>query len=149
MASKSASLIGYSPVWPPASSLTMSRWPTWRAYSWSRWNRIRSRAGGSSPSHRSPGWPYVGKVVGLDDGPGTHRLGAKARDQLRERLVGGYVPSAVPAVGKRVGDLAPLETPLQPPQLDVGKVLEQLDRRPARGQPAAAQLAAGQRFELA
>ena len=89
------------------------------------------------------------KVVGLDDGPGTHRLGAKARDQLRERLVGGDVPAAVPAVGKRVADIAPLETPLQPPQLDVGKVLEQLDRRPARGQPAAAQLAAGQRFELA
>ena len=50
---------------------------------------------------------YVGKVVGLDDGPGTHRLGAKARDQLRERLVGGYVPAAVPAVGKRVADIAP------------------------------------------
>ena len=47
----------YSPVWPPASSLTMSRWPTWRAYSWSRWNKIRSSGADPAPSHRSPGWP--------------------------------------------------------------------------------------------
>jgi hypothetical protein len=29
----------------------------WRAYSWSRWNKIRSSVAGSAPSHRSPGRP--------------------------------------------------------------------------------------------
>ena len=47
----------YSPTWPRASSLTMSRWPTWRAYSWRRWNKTRSSGAGSAPSHPSPGWP--------------------------------------------------------------------------------------------
>ena len=35
-----------SPTWPSASSLTMSRWPTWRAHCWTRWNKTRSNAAG-------------------------------------------------------------------------------------------------------
>ena len=49
--------VPYSPEAPVASSVTMSRWPTCLAYSWTRWNRTRSRVAGSAPSHRSPGWP--------------------------------------------------------------------------------------------
>src|SRR6185312_16710910 len=47
----------HSPVGPPPSSLTISRWPVCRAYSWSKWNSTRSSDAGSAPSHRSEGWP--------------------------------------------------------------------------------------------
>ena len=55
---------------------------------------------------------------------------------LLERLIGSNVPAAVPVVGPRITDVAAFEAPLQPSQLVMGKMLEQLDRRPARRQPA-------------
>jgi hypothetical protein len=54
-----------------------------------------------------------------------------------------------PGPRPRVGDRAAFEAPIQPAQLVMGKMLEQLDRRPAGRQPAAAQLAAAQGFQLA
>ena len=52
-----AGVAGHSPERPTASSTTTSRWPTCLAYSWSRWNRTRSRVAGSLPSQRSPSSP--------------------------------------------------------------------------------------------
>jgi hypothetical protein len=91
----------------------------------------------------------VSKVMGFHDGPAARRLGVQRRHKLLESLVGGYVPAAIPVLTPRVGDRAALETPLQPPQLVMGNMLQQLDRRPAGRQPAAAQFAAGQGFKLA
>jgi len=69
--------------------------------------------------------------------------------QLRQCLVGGDVPAAITVVGPGVADTAAVEAPLQPAQLVMGDVLEQLDRRPARRKPAAPQLAGRQRFQFA
>src|SRR5450432_1858388 len=66
-----------------------------------------------------------------------------------ECLVGSDVPAATPVVGPGADDVAAFEAPLQPAQLVMGKMLEQLDRCPARRQPAAPQLAARQSLQLA
>src|SRR5580658_8261934 len=87
--------------------------------------------------------------MGFHHGPAPRRLSVQRRHELLERLVGGHVPAAIPVLAPRVGDRAAFEAPLQPPQLVMGKMLEQLDRRPARRQPAAAQLAARQGLKLA
>jgi hypothetical protein len=58
------------------------------------------------------------------------------------------VPAAIPVVGPRITDIAALESPLQPAQPVVGDMLQQLDRRPARRQPAAPLLCVGQRRDV-
>ena len=82
------------------------------------------------------GLPHLGQVVRLDDGSAARGLRVQRREQLVERLTGCDVPPVVPVVAPRLDDVAALEAPLEPPQLDVGQVLEQLDRRPAGRQPA-------------
>jgi hypothetical protein len=106
--------------------------------------------------YRGPGFvpPFarladVSKIMGLHYGPAARRLGVQGRHKLLKRLIGGHIPAAIPVVAPRVGDRAAFEAPLQPPQLVMGNMLEQLDRRPAGRQPAAAQLAARQGFKLA
>jgi len=91
----------------------------------------------------------VSKVMGFHDGPAACRLSVQRRHKLFERLAGSHVPAAIPVLAPRVGDRAAFEAPLQPAQLVMGNMLEQLDRRPAGRQPAAAQLAAGHGFQLA
>jgi hypothetical protein len=60
----------------------------------------------------------------------------------------GGVGHRAPFIGS-CGDRAAFEAPLQPPQLVMRNMLEQLDRRPAGRQPAAAQLAVRQGLKLA
>jgi hypothetical protein len=86
----------------------------------------------------------VSKVMGFHDGPAACGLGVQCCYQLAECLAGGDVPAAVPVVGPGVADVAAFEAPFQPAQLVMGKMLEQLDRRPAGRQPAAPQLAVRQ-----
>jgi hypothetical protein len=50
-----------------------------------------------------------------------------AATQLVKCLAGCGVPAAIPVVGPGVADVAAFEAPLQPAQLVMGKVLEQLD----------------------
>src|SRR6204780_3599645 len=91
----------------------------------------------------------VSKVMGFHDGPAACRLSVQRRHKLLKRLVGAPIPAAIPGVAPWLGDRAAFEAPLQPPQLVMGNMLEQLDRRPAGRQPTAAQLAARQGFKLA
>src|SRR5713101_997643 len=127
----------------------MSRWPTCRAYSWSRWNKIRSRAGGSAPSHRSPGCPISARS--WDSMMALVRAAWSCRAATRPARVssGPTYQRSSRMSAPRAGDMAALETPLEPSQLDVGEMLDQLDGRPARRQPAGAQFALGQAVKLA
>jgi hypothetical protein len=59
------------------------------------------------------------------------------------------VPAIALAVGPRVTDVTALEAPLEPAQLDIAQVLDQLERGPAGRQAAAAEFGGGQGFELA
>ena len=121
---------GHSPVGPSASSLTMSRCPRCRAYSWSRWNRIRSRvAGGRRPTARPAG--RLVKVVRGDHRRLRAACAVNAASKLIQGLIRRDVPAVLPLVAPRVGDVAALESPLKPAQLDEGEVLEQLNRGPA------------------
>jgi hypothetical protein len=70
----------------------------------------------------------VSKIMGFHDGPGAGGLGVQHRHQSAERLSRSDVPVAIPVVTPGIGDIAALEPPLQPAQLVIGKVLEQLDR---------------------
>jgi hypothetical protein len=88
------------------------------------------------------------EIVGLDDCSGPRGLVAQAGQEPGQGLLGPDRPAAVPVIGPRVGEVAALETPLEPAQLDVAQVLEQLQRRPAGRQPAAAQLVGGQGLQL-
>jgi hypothetical protein len=90
----------------------------------------------------------VVEVVGLDDLAGASGLLAQAGQEAGQGLVGPDMPAAVFLVRPRVGEVAALEAPLEPAQLDVAQVLEQLKRRPAGRQGAAAQLAGGQGLQL-
>jgi hypothetical protein len=83
------------------------------------------------------------EIVGLDDRSGPRGLVAQAGQEAGQGLLGPDRPAAVLVIGPRVGEVAALETPLEPAQLDVAQVLEQLQRRPAGRQPAAAQLVGG------
>src|SRR5262249_52914562 len=64
--------------------------------------------------------------------------------QVLEGLLREHVPAALALVAPRVRDVPSLEPPLQPAQLDVREVLEQLERGPARRHPAGPQLRGGQ-----
>jgi hypothetical protein len=94
------------------------------------------------------GLPHLGQVVGLDDGAGPAGLIAQAGQQAGQGLVGTDPPAAVVLVAPRVANVAALEAPLQPAQLDVAQVLGQLKRDPAGRQAAAAEFGGGQRLEL-
>src|ERR1700722_15009626 len=74
----------------------------------------------------------VRQIMGLDRGPAASGLGAQRCYQLRQRLVGGDIPAAIPVIGPGVTDVAAFKAPLQPAQLVVGDMLEQLERGPAR-----------------
>jgi hypothetical protein len=86
---------------------------------------------------------HLVEVVGFDDGAGPAGLVGQAGQEAGQGLVGLDRPAAVLAVGPGVGEVSALEAPLEPAQLDVAQVLEQLQRRPAGRQPAAAQLVGG------
>jgi hypothetical protein len=89
------------------------------------------------------------QIVGLNDGAGPRGLIAQVSQEAGQGLPGTYLPAAVLLVGPRVGDGAALEAPLEPAKLHVAQVLDQLERRPAGGQPAAAELRGGQGRQLA
>jgi hypothetical protein len=89
------------------------------------------------------------EIVGLDDGAGPRGLVEQVGQQAGQGLLGTDVPVTVLLVAPRVSDGAALEAPLEPAQLDVAQVLDQLERRPAGGQPAAAELRGGQGRQLA
>jgi hypothetical protein len=89
------------------------------------------------------GLAHLVEVVGFDDGAGPAGLVGQAGQEAGQGLAGTDRPAAVLAVGPGVGEVAALEAPLEPAQLDVAQVLEQLQRRPAGRQPAAAQLVGG------
>ena len=91
----------------------------------------------------------LGQVVGLDDGPAPPGLIAQVIQEAGERLVRTHVPAIAIAVGPRVADVMALEAPLEPAQLDIAQVLDQLERGPAGQQPAAGPFGGGQRLELA
>jgi hypothetical protein len=95
------------------------------------------------------GLAHVTEIVGLDDGAGCAGLVAQAGQQGRQGVLRSERPAAVHGVGPGVGEVAALEAPLEPAQLDVAQVLEQFQRRPAGRQPAAAQLGGGQGLQLA
>src|SRR6516225_7637921 len=106
------------------------------------WSLTRRRA-------RPLAWPAdVVQVVGFDDRPAAPRLFGQLANQVIEGLRRADVPAVVPPSAPGVTDVAALEPPFQPAQLDVPQVPEQLDRRPAGRQPAAAQLAIGQLAQL-
>ena len=100
-------------------------------------------------------WPPVtgpaslAEVMRLDDGPGAGGLRTQRSSQPFETLAGGDMPVAVAIVAPGFGDIAALEAPLQPAQLDVGAMVEQFGRCPARRHPAAALLTSGQGTYLA
>jgi hypothetical protein len=94
------------------------------------------------------GLAHVVQVVGLDDGPGPPGLIQQVSQQGGQGLVRADMPPAALGVGPRIVDVAALEAPLEPAQLDVAQVLGQLERRPAGRQPAALQLGGGQGLEL-
>ena len=90
------------------------------------------------------GLANLAKVVRLDDGPGTGRLRTQPGGQAFETRAGGDMPVAVAVVAPGFCDIAALEPPFQPAQLDIGTMVEQFGRCPARRHPAAAQLTSGQ-----
>jgi hypothetical protein len=94
------------------------------------------------------GLPDLVQIVGGHHGAGPPGLIAQVSQETGQGLLGTYLPAAVLLVGPRVGEVAALETPLEPAQLDMAQVLDQLERRPAGGQPAAAQLRGGQGGQL-
>jgi hypothetical protein len=92
---------------------------------------------------------HLEQVVRLDDGPALAGLREQVIKQGGERLIGADGPAIAVAVTPRVADVTALEAPYEPAQLDVAQVLDQLERRPAGRQPAAAQLGGGQGPQLA
>jgi tetratricopeptide (TPR) repeat protein len=94
------------------------------------------------------GLPGLGEVVALDDRAAAASPAGQRGEQLIEGLIRRDMPTAVPLVAPGVADRAPLEAPLQPAELDVREVLEELQRRPARGETAPAQLIRWQLAEL-
>jgi hypothetical protein len=95
------------------------------------------------------GLSRLAEIMRLDDGPGPFGLRAQVSQEAGQGLAGAYGPAAAGPVAPWVADVAALEAPLQPAQLDVTQVLGQFERRPAGRQPARAQFGGGQGFELA
>jgi hypothetical protein len=91
---------------------------------------------------------HLVEVVALDDGAAARCLGVQLGQQAVEGLVRPDVPAVIALVAPRVGHRAALEPPLQPPQLDVGEVLDKLKRRPPGRQATAAELLGGQLARL-
>ncbi len=107
---------------------------------------LQGRRVGAVPAFT--GLAHVVEVVGGDDGPAPLGLIAQVSQQGGGRFVVGDVPAAAVAVGPRVTHTAALKAPLEPAQLDVAQVLEQLKGRPARRRPGAPPLGGGQGLEL-
>jgi hypothetical protein len=95
------------------------------------------------------GLPDLVEIVGRHDGAGPPGLIVQVSQEAGQVLLGTYLPAAGSLVAPRVGEVAALEAPLEPAQLDVAQMLDQLERRPAGGQPAAVELRGGQGRQLA
>jgi hypothetical protein len=95
------------------------------------------------------GLAHLAEIVGLDDGAGGAGLVAQAGQEGGQGVLRSDGPAAVDGVGPGVGEVAALEAPLEPAQLDVAQVLEQFQRGPGGRQPAAGQLGGGQGLQLA
>jgi hypothetical protein len=95
------------------------------------------------------GFPDPAEIAGLDDGAGAAGLVEQAGQEAGQGLLGADPPAEVVLVAPRVGHGPALEAPLEPAQLRVAQVLEQFQRSPPRGQPAAAQFGGGQTRQLA
>jgi hypothetical protein len=94
------------------------------------------------------GLAHLVQRVSLDDGPAARGLRVQVGQQRGGRLVRADGPAAVLLVTPRIADVAALEAPLQPAQLDVAQVLDQFERRPAGWQPAAPLFPGRQRLHL-
>ena len=95
-------------------------------------------------------WPSrLGQVMSHDDGPAALALSSQRGHQLFQRLSFGDVPPVAAPVAPRVGDRATFEAPLEPAQLDIREVLEQLQRRPPRRQRTLSLRGLGQPLDLA
>src|SRR3954447_2039484 len=88
------------------------------------------------------------EAVPLDDLPATRPLAAEPDDHLGQAHARRNLPPAVLLVRPRVTDVVAQEAPLQPPALDVLQMDPQLQRRPARGEPAAGDVVRRKLLEL-
>ena len=95
------------------------------------------------------GFADLAEVVGFDNGAGPPGLVLQCGQEGDQGLVPADGPAAALLVSPRVGEVAALEAPLEPAQLDIAQVLDQLERRPAGRQGAAAQLRGRQGLQLA
>jgi len=107
------------------------------------------QGGGVGASPAVAGFPDLVQVVGLDDGAGPLRLAAQVGQEAGQGLLGPDGPAAIAVVGPWVGEMTALEAPLEPAQLDVTQMPEQLERVPAGGQRASAELGGGEALQLA
>src|SRR3984957_6853312 len=80
------------------------------------------------------------EVVARDDRGAARCLGVELGQQAVEGLVRPDVPAVIALVAPRGGHRAAPEPPLQPPQLDVAEVLDQLKRCPTGRQATMAEL---------
>ena len=129
----------------------MSRWPAWRAYSWSTWKQIQRRLGGSEPWKRPP-------VEATASGSCEARIDAGAggvlpqqRDHVLQAAPGVHLPAALGVaarVGPRVVDRLAEEAPHEPAPLHQREVLQELERRPPGRHAWNPQLGSGQRAAL-
>jgi hypothetical protein len=67
---------------------------------------------------------HLAEIVGLDDGPAAPGLLTQVIQEADEGLAGADVPAVALAVAPRLADVAALEAPLEPAELDVAQVLE-------------------------
>ena len=107
---------------------------------------LQGRGVGTGPA--VAGFPGFVETVGFDDGAGPPGLIEQVGHEAGQGLPRADGPAVAIAVTPRVGELAAFEAPLEPAQLDVAQVLDQLQRRPAGRQPATAQFGGGQRLQL-
>ena len=104
---------------------------------------LQGRRVGADPAFT--GLAHLGQIVGGDDGPAPRGLAGQVGQEAGQRLVRADGPAVAVAIAPRVADVAALESPLQPAQLDVAQVLGQLQRRPAGRESAAAEFGGGLR----
>jgi len=104
------------------------------------------------------GWPTlpararpsdVRQLVGLHHQAATCALRLEGVHEVSQALIAGDVPTFVPGVAPRLRDRLALEALHQPAELDIGQVLEQLQRRPSGRKPARSQLVVPQPLKLA
>jgi hypothetical protein len=80
----------------------MSRWPTWRAYSWTKWSKTRASAAGPASSPCVAKLADVSKVMGFHDGHASRCLSAA---EVGERVAGRHQDAERVLAEQQRGDL--------------------------------------------